>query len=220
MSASVAEHSIQEKSPDAQVQQQPRNTQLSHHDYVYVKAQIHSTSARQLVFANGIINFLFGLSVMFMPQIFHDGKVARFISRVSGLASPIWETNPSSAFDVAILMMGFAFAAVTAGQSDSNDAYRSVAALNGASGIAGLLTCILSPHTYGSTFLLFTSVQNLLWYALIVHVGEFGHMDCLGLSTRGLYVIEERLARDVLKHIPHPGQHFMQHHGREKAAGN
>jgi len=67
--------------------EKPHGVELTQHDYVYAKAQAHSTPARQLVFANGIINLLFGLSVMFLPKLFHYGIVAGYISKVTGLVS-------------------------------------------------------------------------------------------------------------------------------------
>lgn len=129
-----------------------------------------------------------------------------------------WAQDPAGLASFAALVMGRGFAGITAGISESDDAYRTVgmlyrlpfiqiyliapslAALNGSFALTGFLICLVSPYKYGSSFLLLVSAQDILWFAALVHYGDFGCMDCLGLSTRGLCVIEERLSRDVLKH--------------------
>lgn len=93
-----------------------------------------------------------------------------------------------------------------------------LAAFNGAFALTGLLTCFFSPYHYGSTFLLLTSLQDVFWYTAIVRAGGFGFADCLGVSTRGLYVIEERLSRDVMKATKGIKEelHVIEAKGREK----
>ncbi|KAF8972044.1 hypothetical protein BDZ97DRAFT_2054202 [Flammula alnicola] len=183
-------------------------------------AQHHSTAARKIVLANGVFNVLLALSIMFFPILFYDGPLASTISKVTGLHTPSWSKDPTSAYGVAALIMGCAFSGLTAGQSKSNDAYRTVAALNGAFAFTGFIVCFFSAHKFGSSFLLLASLQDVVWYASIVHAGGFGFMDSLGLSTRGLYALEECLAHDITKREDQGSEEIVEKRGEISSMGS
>ncbi|PPQ91846.1 hypothetical protein CVT25_000782 [Psilocybe cyanescens] len=177
-----------------QHQHQQHDEELHHHQHH------HSTAARKLVLTKGALDIFVSLSLILFPSFFMDGPLTSAVYNLTGIPAASWAQDHSGTATLSALVMGCGFAGITAGQSESDDGYRVVAALNGAFALTGFLICLLSPHKYGSVFLLFMSIQDIVWYALIVHFGSFGPMDSLGLSTRGLYVLEERLSRDVLRH--------------------
>ncbi|KAF5309137.1 hypothetical protein D9619_012803 [Psilocybe cf. subviscida] len=183
--------------------------------------QRHSGHARKVVFVKGIFDILLAISVMFFPTFAYNGPVGSTAAKLTGLRNPDWAAEADSAFAIASLIMGAGVAAFTACQSESNCAYRTIAAFNGAFALTGLMTCFFSPHHYGSTFLLLASLQDVFWYTAIVRAGGFGFADCLGVSTRGLYVIEERLSRNAMKAARGVKEelHVIEEHGRETFGG-
>lgn len=117
--------------------------------------------------------------------------------------------------------MGAAFAAISAGLSDQDDAYKVVgmliklrytptiftltfcskATLNGAFAYTGLLGCLFSPKRFGSAALLLTSLQDVIWTFLIIKAGGYSVADTLGFKT-----LADRLKKDVEKHIEDSGK--------------
>jgi hypothetical protein len=70
---------------------------------------------------------------------------------------------------------------------------RVTATLNGVFAATGLLGCIFSPHTFGSSFLLLACLQDVFWFTAITKAGNYGVLDTLGLSTRSIQKEHEKL---------------------------
>ncbi|KAH9478948.1 hypothetical protein JR316_0009411 [Psilocybe cubensis] len=193
-------------------QQHHRDEDGHHHHY--------SVPARKLVFTKGILDILVSLFLLFFPSFFLDGPLTSAVYNLTGIPAASWGQDHAGVASLSALVMGCGFAGITAGQTASDDGYRVVAALNGAFAIAGFIICLLSPHKYGSVFLLFMSIQDIIWYAAIVHAGSFGPLDSLGLSSRGLCVLEERLSRDVLRRkAEFDARHGHGHHEKHGLEG-
>jgi len=151
-----------------------------------------SHQARRAVLAKGIFDVLFSLTVLFLPSLSYTEILPKMISKITGLQFVPWQQHPT----LGALIMGCAFSAFTAGQTESDDAFRVVAALNGAFAITGLLICTFM-RSYANSFLLIASLQDILWFLVIQRAGGYGVLDCLGLSQRGMYILEEKLSREV-----------------------
>ncbi|KAF8995045.1 hypothetical protein BDQ17DRAFT_1330798 [Cyathus striatus] len=139
----------------------------------------HSESARKIVLVKGLFDVFLSLSLIFAPALLYDGPIPLIISRKTGLPTPNWAANPDAAYGLAALCMGAAFAGIKAGRSYSNEAYQTVATLNGVFALTGLIGCYALPRKFGSSFLLLASLQDVFWFSAILLVGNFGLMDTL-----------------------------------------
>ncbi|XP_006461344.1 hypothetical protein AGABI2DRAFT_118243 [Agaricus bisporus var. bisporus H97] len=139
--------------------------------------------ARRIVLAKGAFDFLFALSIMFLPKLAYDGIVPALVAKYTGLQFVFRDRDPGGVYFLASLIMGCAFAALSAGMSAQEDAHKTVATLNGMFAYFGLLGCIFSPKSFGSSVLLLASLQDVAWFFMIVLGGGYSVADTLGLKN-------------------------------------
>ncbi|KAF9443414.1 hypothetical protein P691DRAFT_797420 [Macrolepiota fuliginosa MF-IS2] len=142
-----------------------------------------SDRARYVVLAKGMLDGMVALSIMFFPAVIYDGPVAAVISKFTGLQFIYRDADPGGAYAIASLVMGCAFAAISAGMSKHEDAYKVIATMNGVFAYCALLGCWFSPKRYGSSVLLLAAVQSAFWFFLIAAVGGYTMIDTLGWRT-------------------------------------
>ncbi|KAF8155413.1 hypothetical protein B0H34DRAFT_798603 [Crassisporium funariophilum] len=178
---------------------QQHNNPLQSHGQSHHLSSSNSptTRARKITFAKGVFDVFLALSLMFFPSLLYDGPITYMISKVTGLATPNWDKDPSAAFGLGSLIMGCALAGIKAGQTDSEEAHKTVAALNGGFALTGLLVTLFAPHRYRSSFLLLASLQDVFWSSAIMRAGGYGFADTMGLTSPSITHLEERVGRQV-----------------------
>lgn len=105
-----------------------------------------------------------------------------------------WESDTSSAYALASLIMGCGMAGIVAAESTSDAAYKTVAALNGVFATMGIIGSILHPHSYGSSFLFLASLQDVFWFLAITTAGGYPILETLGLSVKRIKEEADQLA--------------------------
>jgi len=76
------------------------------------------------------------------------------------------------------------------------------AVLNAAFACTGLASCLFSPGKLGSSFLLLASLQDLVWFFLIVGAGGFTAGEAFGLNkaVEKVHKKKEQLEREPAAH--------------------
>jgi len=146
----------------------------------------HSVAAQRIVFMKGVFDVFLSLSLIFFPSFVFDGYVPTIVSGLTTLPKFHWEADSQTAFALSSLIMGCGIAGISAGESTSDNAYKVIAALNGAFAGMSLLGCILFPHKFGSSFLFLAGLQDVFWSSMIMRAGNYGLMDTFGLSVKAI----------------------------------
>ncbi|KAF9033398.1 hypothetical protein BJ165DRAFT_1410457 [Panaeolus papilionaceus] len=131
--------------------------------------------ARRLSVVKGLCDLAIAFSLMFVPGLLYNGPFMEALSDLTTLPTTSGTTNPSSAIEIATLLLGMGVAEVVSGEERSRGAIKTV----------GLSICILSPYKHATTFILFLALMNAAWYAVVVRAGRLGVAETLRLG-RGL----------------------------------
>ncbi|PPR00379.1 hypothetical protein CVT24_004441 [Panaeolus cyanescens] len=146
----------------------------------------NSRKAQRVVFAKGVFDVVLSLSLVFVPWLLYDGWISRMVSKATMLPLADSRSEPHSAFALASLIMGAGVAGIAAAESSSDDAFKVMATLNGVFAFIALSGCLLSPQTFGSSFLLLAGLQDVVWFASIVKAGRYDPLETLGLSWKAV----------------------------------
>ena len=84
-----------------------------------------------------------------------------------------------------------------------------IATLNGVFAATGLLGCMFSPHTFGSSFLLLACLQDVFWFTAITRAGNYGVLDTLGLSPRSIQKENQKLLERDRQQVSRTGGSAM-----------
>lgn len=176
--------------------------------------------ARYIVLLKGIFDVFFALGIIFLPIAAYDGPVPAFVSKITGLQYIYHDADPGGAYAIASLIMGCGVAALSAGMSHQDDAYKTIATLNGVFAYTALLGCIFSPKKFGSSTLLLAAIQDVAWFFLIINAGGYTIGETIGLkhaverlSKKKEEVEQERERREREQHIRGGKEHYDEKEG-------
>ncbi|PPR02871.1 hypothetical protein CVT24_002295 [Panaeolus cyanescens] len=89
--------------------------------------ELHFPSlVQKLVLIKGFCDFMMAFSLMFFPWLLYSGPFMEVLSDLTTLPTTSGMSNASSAFELATLMMGSAFSAITTAESQSKGALKTV----------------------------------------------------------------------------------------------
>ncbi|KAJ3572698.1 hypothetical protein NP233_g2909 [Leucocoprinus birnbaumii] len=153
--------------------------------------------ARYVVLLKGASNIFMALGIMFLPIAVYDGPIPAFVSKMTGLQFIYRDADPGGTFALAALIMAAGVAALSAGMSHYEDAYKVIATMNAAFAYIGLLACIFSPKKFGSSVLLLGALQDVVWFLMIINAGGYTMSETFGMQHA-----YERMKRkrDELRH--------------------